>query len=161
MLGILWQPELDMLQKVDPVGGTSTWVRAGQCRSRMRQESAENRASPAPSIIDLLPSPLCWLLTRWLAFNELLTRKALGTFRSHLIQADYCTCWRWGRREGVDAPLFLAKSGSTRSPNHVSCCRHRTPSSSSRSSMRLRLMEMPFSSFQYVSRRSRVHEAKG
>ena len=50
------------------------------------------------------------------------------TQRPHFIQADYDVALGRVGVEGFDAPAFSAKSGSTRSPNHVSCIRQRNPS---------------------------------
>ena len=75
-------------------------------------------------------------------------RVALGADGAHLVQADnYAAIGRCGV-ERLDAPLFSANSGSTRSPNQVSCRRQRRPSRSRISSIRLRRMAMPLCSQQ-------------
>ncbi|HEY7543988.1 MAG TPA: hypothetical protein VID27_03855, partial [Blastocatellia bacterium] len=73
---------------------------------------------------------LGWLssLRMWLRLYKLFARIAFGSNWSHLIQADHPTAFRWGGIEPLDAPLFSANSGSTRSPNQDSCVRQRNPS---------------------------------
>ena len=121
-------------------------------------EGAQDRAFPAAAGVDLLRGALGGAFAH---VDELVAREALRRFRPHLVEADDDAS-RWSSRvEVFDGPLFAAKSGSTRSPNQVSCLRQRKPSLKRSSSSRLRFMVMPLCSLSYVTKRSSVHDAKG
>src|SRR5215211_4831119 len=108
-----------------------------------RAKGAEDVALAAPAVVDLLPGPARgWRL--WP--NQVAARIALGADGAHLVQADGYAALGWCGVECLDAPLFSANSGSTRSPNQVSCRRQRRPSLSRISSIRLRRMAMPLCS---------------
>jgi hypothetical protein len=112
-----------------------------QGRTASRLESPEDIAATSSAIVDLLFSPLGLGRCRR---DELLAWKAPGRLRPHLLQADhYAARWRRGV-ELLDDPLFLAKSGSTRSPNQVSSWRHFRPSRMKISLIRLRRIAMPW-----------------
>jgi hypothetical protein len=136
-------PGLDQFQAGDEVGGGATLGRPRQRLTRRRFERAEDLALAAAAVVDLL------LGARGRArghVNELCSCQALGRFGAHRIQAHpYAPRWR-RRVELLDRPLFGAKSGSTRSPNHVSALRQRKPSLKSTSPSRLRFLVMPFCS---------------
>ena len=88
-----------------------------QGRAAGRLERPEDIAAASSAIVDLLFGPFGLGRSR---FHELLAWKAPRCLRPHLVQADhYAARWRRGV-ELLDDPLFLAKSGSTRSPNQVS-----------------------------------------
>src|SRR5262249_14134777 len=91
----------------------------------------------------------------------LLARETLGRLGPHLVEADDGRPSGLGRVEFFDRPLFAANSGSTFSPNQVSCLRHRRPSAIRISSIRVRLMPIPLCSLRYAARRSSVHDANG
>jgi hypothetical protein len=101
-------------------------------------------------VVDLLPgspgggAPL-GVVSR-LGADGLLPAEALGRLRPHLVEADDDRALGGSRVEFGDDPLFSANSGSTRSPNQVSCFLQRRPSSARISSMRLRLIARPFCS---------------
>src|SRR3954471_12719724 len=113
-----------------------------QGRTAGRLESPEDIAATASAIVDLLFGPLG--LGRCQR-DELLAWKAPGRLRPHLVQADHYAADRRRGVELLDDPLFLAKSGSTRSPNQVSSWRHFRPSRIKISLIRLRRMAMPWS----------------
>src|SRR5215470_2680728 len=162
-LRLLREPGVDTFQELHPVGNGASRVGLREGLASRWSKGPKDIALAPPPIIDLLPSTLG--RGRWLGYrgwsHQCLARKALGRFRTHLIQADHDTTRRWARVECFNAPLFLANSGSTRSPNQVSCVRQRRPSAISRSSIRLRLMAMTLCSFKYAASRSNVHEANG
>src|SRR5207248_2991085 len=174
----------------DPVGNGAPVVRGGQRLPIGGLEGTEDVAAAAATIIDLLAGTLGRAGAGGIrpGPHHLLTRKAFGRLRPHLVQTDGHTAWGRSRIQGRDGPLFCAKSGATsrsrsffffiaggvagwsapgsdsmlaRSPNQVSCVRQRSPSAISSSSMRLRLIGMPFSSFRYTSRRSSVQHPNG
>ena len=72
-------------------------------------------------VVDLLSGSLGWLarLSLRLSMDHLFAQKALGRLRSHLIEAEGHTGWRWGGVETDDGPLFSANLGSTRSPIRI------------------------------------------
>src|SRR5262245_20744886 len=159
----LWEPGVDALQEVDPIDHSASCIGLREGLASRRAKGPKDVPLAPPTIINVLPSAPgreLWLSHRGCTY-QLLARKALGRFRAHLIQADHDTTLRWMRVEFFNTPLFLANSGSTRSPNQVSCVRQRSPSASSRSSIRLRLIAMARCSFKYASSRSSVHEANG
>ena len=88
-----------------------------QGRAAGRLESPEDIAAAPPAVVDLLFGTF-GLGRGW--FHELLAWKAPGRLRPHLVQADNYAADRRRGVELLDDPLFLAKSGSTRSPNQVS-----------------------------------------
>ena len=116
------QPKLDFLQEGHPTGGAAAKVRPGESLTGGGAERTEDVALAAPAIINLLPGSSGGRTAR---LHQGLAGEGLGALRPHLIKADdYAAC----RRRGVerrDPPLFSANSGSTRSPNHVSCRRQR------------------------------------
>jgi len=110
-------PGFNLAQEVDPVGCSSTIIGVSKGRAAGRLEGPENVAAAPPAIIDLLFGTFS-LGRSW--FHELLAWKAPRRLWSHLVQADHYAARRRHRVELFDDPLFLAKSGSTRSPNQVS-----------------------------------------
>src|SRR5215831_17718468 len=123
-LGLLWDPGVDTLQKVDPIGNGPSGVGLRKSLARDRTKCSEDVALPTSAIIDLLTSTLGrerWLGGRGHA-HELLLREALGRFRTHLIQADHDTPCRRVRIEYLNTPLFLANSRSTRSQTRSLAC---------------------------------------
>src|SRR5581483_11684013 len=126
--------------EVDPVGDGAPRIVPGERLSGGRLERPEDVALAPPAIVDLLPRSLGGSLRR---VYHALAGIGLGRFRSHLIHTDHdATSWGLGV-EPFNRPLFAAKSGSTRLPNHVSWVRHRSPSRCKTSWMRLRLMASP------------------
>ena len=160
------QPRVHSLQEINPVAKSSSRIGGDKGLARGGVQGPEEIPFAPPPIIKLWLGPRC--RGRGLAGGcgrrcrpQLLAGKTLGRFWPHLIQAHH---YATRRRRGVEfrnGPLFLAHAGSTRSPNPLSCVRQRSPSRRSKSSMWLRLILMPFSSWRYDSRRSSVHEAKG
>src|SRR3954454_10845307 len=120
---LLRQPWLDRLQEGHPVGRATARVGMREGSARGRAESLEDRAFAAPAIVDLLPGAAC---RRRVRSNQIPARITLGAERAHLVSANNETAL--GRRgvERLNPPR--ANSGSTRSPNQVSCRRQRKPS---------------------------------
>src|SRR5690606_2816725 len=115
-----------------------------------------------PNDIALAPPPVVNFLARApIQPNHLRSRIASRTFGSHFVQSHHPTSLPRLQIHGLFHPLFRASTGSTRSPNQVSCVRHRTPSFRKISSIRLRFIPMPLTSLRYVSSRSSVQLAKG
>jgi hypothetical protein len=110
-------PSLDLAEEVDPVGCGAAVVGMSESRAAGRLERPEDIAATASAIVDLLFGPFGFGRGR---FHELLAWKAPRRLRPHLVQADHYAARRRRRVELLDDPLFLAKSGSTRSPNQVS-----------------------------------------
>ncbi len=110
-------------------------------RAAGRLEGPENVAAAPPAVVDLLFGTFGLGCGR---FHELLAWKALSRLWPHLVQADHYAADRRRSVELLDDPLFLAKSGSTRSPNQVSSWRHFRPSRMKISLIRLRRMAMPW-----------------
>src|SRR5262245_25078455 len=157
------QPFLDTLKKVYPVECRACAVGLRQRLSGYWSKGAEDIAFITPPVVDLLSgslrrSPRFGL---WLNPRQLMSRIALGGDRTHFVHTDHRAVFRRVGVERFNEPLFLANSGSTRSPNQVSCVRQRRPSAINNSSIRLRLISIFFSSLRYVSRRSSVQQAKG
>src|SRR5688572_27823448 len=151
-------PALDGAQEVDPVDRGATFEGQGEGLATRRLQGAEDIArDTTPAVVDLLPGPL-GLGTGWL--HKLLARVALAGLRSHLVQADDDAAGRCCRVELLDRPLLRAKSGSTRSPNQLSSCRHLRPSWMKISLIRLRRMAMPRSP-RWATRRTSVQQANG
>src|SRR5260221_10280660 len=153
------EPALDVGKKVGPIDGRAPRIRRGVGRASGGWKSAEDGARRAPAVVNLLARPAGWA-ARLLAGGRQehpLARPALGRFRTHLVETDDDAAGRGGGVELLDLPLFSANSGSTRSPNHVSCWRHRKPSASKSSSRRLRFMAIPWCSARYATKRSSVH----
>src|SRR5579875_1178651 len=123
---MLWRyPALDPFQEIDPVDHGTSWIVLSEGFPRRRSKRAKNIPLAAPSIGELLFSS--WWGTL-MDGNGLLTREGFGRFRPPFVQTDHETA-RWRLRiESLNGPLFCAKSGSTRAPNQVSCCRQRKPS---------------------------------
>src|SRR5690242_17086981 len=97
-----------------------------------------------PSVINLLFGSLG---VAGLHADRLLTGIALGGDRPHLIDVqDDTVGWRFPS-QAFERPLFCANSGSSRSPNQVSCLRQRKPSSCRISKMRVFFIERPNCSF--------------
>jgi hypothetical protein len=86
-------------------------------RAAGRLEGPENVAAAPPAVVDLLFGTFGLGRGR---FHEVLAWKAPGRLWPHLVQADHYAADRRRGVELLDDPLFLAKSGSTRSPNQVS-----------------------------------------
>src|SRR5262245_12690004 len=157
------QPRVDPLKKVYPVD-----CRAGSVGRRQRLSShwskrSEDIAFITSPVVDLLPGPLrrSPRFGLWQSARQLMSRIALGSDRAHFVHTNHRAVFRRVGVERFNEPLFLANSGSTRSPNQVSCVRQRRPSAINSSSIRLRLISIFFSSLRYVSRRSSVQHAKG
>ncbi len=136
-------PGIDLVEEVHPVRRGPSRIRNGERRSRRRFEGAEDIPLAASPVVDLLrrPDPP---RTGRIGTDQTGAAMAFGALRSHLIQADHDAVGRWGLVEGDDRPLFSAKAGSTRSPNHVSWVRQRTPSACRISPIRLRCIVMPW-----------------
>src|ERR671910_1283776 len=133
-------PGFDLTQEVVGRGAAIIGLRQGRAAGRL--ESPEDIAAAASAIVDLLFGPFGLGRGR---FHELLAWKAPGCLWPHLVQADHYAARRRRGVELLDDPLFLAKSGSTRSPNQVSSWRHFRPSRIKISLIRLRRMAMPWS----------------
>src|SRR5918995_464703 len=110
-------PGLNLPQEVDPVGRGTAIIGMRQGRTAGWLESPEDIAAASSAIVDLLFGPLGLGRCRR---DQLLAWKAPGRLRPHLVQTDHYAARRRHRVELLDDPLFLAKSGSTRSPNQVS-----------------------------------------
>ena len=121
-LSLLRPPEVDALQKIYPIGNgpTGRGLRVGLPSGRAK--GTKDVALPASAIIDFLTGTLGGrlLVGGRGSTHQLLPGEALGRFRAHVIRADHNTPYRGVRIECLNAPLFLANSGSTRSPNQVS-----------------------------------------
>src|SRR6266542_2277898 len=156
-------PRLDVPEEVHPVVDRSSDVILGKRITGGRTKRAKDVALATAAIIDLLPGSLSRARRVGSRFraNQLLTGIAFRRHQPHLIQANHRAVFRRGGVERFNDPLFLANSGSRRSPNHVSWERQRSPSAISSSSIRLRLIGIFFSSLRYVSSRSSVQHAKG
>src|SRR5829696_4793460 len=154
------EPALDPLQEGDDVGGGAPGVGRGQRRARHGHEGAEDVATAAASIVDLLPGPSSPLPVR-IAPHQPRAGEAFGALRAHFIEADHDTADGRTGVERDDGPLFAAKAGSGRSPNQVSCFRQRNPSACRISPMRLRFIAMPRSSLRCTASRSNVQLPKG
>ena len=140
----LWrQPGFDRVEESYPVPGATARIGMREGGARRGTEGAEDIALAAPAVIDLLSRAACRRRTRPDRFAAQVT---LGAERTDLVEADDYATLGWGRVERLNPPLFSANSGSTRSPNQVSCRRQRSPSLSRISSIRLRRMAIPFCS---------------
>src|SRR5690349_6732517 len=140
-LGRRVDPGLDRAQEVDPVGRGAAVVGMREGRAAGRLESPEDIADAPPAVVDLLFGAFGLGRGR---FHELPARIASGRLWTHLVQANHYAARRRRGVELLDRPLFLAKSGSTRSPNQVSSWRHFSPSRMKISLIRLRRMAMPW-----------------
>src|SRR3954469_3153152 len=151
-------PGVDPAQEVGPVdrGATLVGEREGGT-GRGLEGAAHVAGDAAPAVVDLLPGASGPGPGR---VAEQPARVALGRLGAHLVQADYDAAGRCCRVELLDRPLLRANSGSTRSPNQVSSCRHLRPSRGRISPIRLRRMAMP-RSVRWATRRSRVQDANG
>src|SRR5579871_1918411 len=147
-LHVFGDPLLQLLEKVDPVDQRSARVGGGEDLARPGLKRSEHVARLfSPAIINFLLGPTGWLGFRRLRIHESFAWRAFDGHRTHLIQTHrHTACGRRGV-DGFDSPLFLAKSGSTRSPNHVSSCRQLRPSAMKISLMRLRFMRMPLTRY--------------
>ncbi len=159
-LQIVWQPLIYFLQEIHKVLCRTARIRFGKNFPVNRFECAEGVAFSTSTIINLLLGSFSWLLAVWM-MNQLMSRIAFCRIRSHFIQANCHTSSDWLRVQLGDKPLFSANSGSTLSPNQVSCLRQRNPSASKISSILVRLIGIPLTSFKYTSRRSSVQLANG
>jgi hypothetical protein len=144
-------PRLSLLQEIRPVGRAAAGVRLGQRLTGRRAECPEDVPFAAPPVVDLLAGAFggtvpAFGIGLWFRADDLLSREALGRLRTHLVEADDGAALRRAGVEFLDRPLFAAKSGSTRSPNQVSCFLQQRPSPQSNSSIRLRFIGMPFCS---------------
>ena len=157
------QPLVDALKKVHPVEGRTRAVSLRQRLSSYWSKCADDIAFITSPVVDLLPGSLRRppRFGLWLDARQRLSQIALGRDRTHFVHTDHRAVFRRAGVERFNEPLFLANSGSTRSPNQVSCVRQRRPSAINNSSIRLRLISIFFSSLRYVSRRSSVQHAKG
>src|ERR671925_541007 len=162
-LALCWDPRLDVPQEVYPVMDRATKIVFGQSRPSSWTKRPEDVALTTSSIINLLRGPGCrsWRCSGGFCAYQLLSRITLGSDWPHLIQANYRTMLRGVGVERFNEPLFFANSGSTRSPNQVSCVRQRSPSAISNASIRMRLIAICFSSLRYVASRSSVQHANG
>src|SRR5215213_4797354 len=151
-------PVFDLVQEGHPVAGAPARVGPRDGSTRCRAEGAEDVAFAASAVVDLLSSPARGWGVR---SNQAPAQIALGADGPHLVQADHYAALRRGGVKPLDAPLFSANSGSTRSPNQVSWRRQRKPSLSRISPIRLRRMAMPLCSSEYAASRSSVHDPKG
>src|SRR4051794_21691990 len=86
----LWRnPGIHSAEEVDPVGDGPPTVRGGECLAGGRLEGAEDVAFASSTVVDLLRAALGWLVgVRRHGAHELLTGKALGRLRPHLIEAE-------------------------------------------------------------------------
>lgn len=143
------QPAVYLFEEVPPVGDGASGGGRGEGVTRSGAEGAKDVALLAATIIKLLADPTRRSRRRLLGGrrdHQALARPTLGGFRPHLVEADHgAAVWR-ADVQRFYRPRFAAKSGSTRSPNHVSCWRHRRPWVSNTSLRRLRFMAMPFCS---------------
>src|SRR5690242_12722596 len=158
------QPALYPFQEVQPVRNRAPCVGSRQGVTRCRTEGAKHVAALAAAIVDLLAGAARWAACRFLTrrpHHDALARPTLGRLWPHLIQTHDNTPLRRLYIERFSRPLFAAKSGSTRSPNQVSCLRQRKPSVSNISLTRLRFMAIPLRSLRYATNRSSVQDAKG
>ena len=163
-MGRSGQPRLDLLQKVNPIRRGSAGIRVRQRFSRRGLKSAKDVPLAPAAIVNFLLGTSGWTGFGWgSGFNQegLLPGNALGRFWFHFIQANYESIRRRLGVERLNRPLFSANAGSTRVPNHVSCLRHRKPSATRSSPIRLRLMAKCRCSFKYAANRSSVQLPKG
>src|ERR1051326_1686219 len=135
-------------------------VGGGQDLTRFGLQRSEHVARLLSStIINLLPGSTGWGELRDVGIHQLLAWITLDADWPHLVQTHaYTVSWR-RRVDRFDCPLFLAKSGSTRSPNQVSSWRQLSPSAMKISLIRLRLMRMPLTRWRCSPSRSSVHMA--
>src|SRR5215212_4595605 len=151
-------PALDRAQEIDPVDGGATLISQREGRAGRRLQGAEDvTGDTTPAVVDLLLGSFR-LGAGWP--HQPSTRIALAGLRTHLVQADNDAARRCFGVELLDRPLFRAKSGSTRSPNQVSSCRHLRPSWMKISLIRLRRMAIPCW-LRWTTRRSSVQQANG
>src|SRR5262249_37457342 len=140
-------PRLDLFEEVNPVLDRTSEVIFGQRLPRRRTKRAEDVALASAAVIDLLPGSLSRARRIGLRFrtDQSLSEVAFRRHWPHLIQTNHRAVFRRGSVERFNEPLFLANSGSTRSPNQVSCVCQRKPSAINNSSIRLRLISIFFS----------------
>src|SRR5215510_5255516 len=156
-------PLLHVAEEIHPVGDRASEIISGQRLPGRWTKRAKDVPLAPTAIINFLRSALPWTPESQgrCRGHQLLPCITLRRHWSHLIETDYRTLFRWLGVERFNGPLFLANSGSTRSPNHVSWVRQRSPSASNNSSIRLRLIGIFFSSLRYVASRSSVQHANG
>lgn len=154
------QPALNLLQEGGPSGDGATGRGSGKRLPRGRDEGIEHSALPSLAVVDLLAGAGGSAVSS-VRFQDAPARKALGAVWSRLVEADNGAALGRVGLVCTDRPPTWANSGSTRSPNHVSCLRQRSPSPLRMRSMRLRLIgsEPPVSagrSRRYAVNRSSV-----
>ena len=130
-------------QEIDTIRDGTTWIALRPAIALCFPQRAKDIALAPSPIIDFLRGTLRWTFCD---IFGLLTRIALGTCWSHLVDIKDRTVGWCFQPQPFKGPLFCAKSGSTRSPNHVSSCRQRKPSCRKISKMRVFFMEIPSSS---------------
>lgn len=140
------QPSFCLLQEIYPVGNRWPAIAGGQGVAGGRNKRAKNLALAAPSVVGFRFGAFCRLRRLRNGANGLPPRITSRRQRPHCVEADYDAAVGRLGVERFDAPFFSAKSGSTRSPNHVSCVRQRRPSATRSSLTRLRCIEICFSS---------------
>src|SRR5579859_706292 len=133
-------PAVHLLQEVDPVDDGAPAIVLGEGVTDRGLERAKDIALAPSAVVDLLLGPCGGT---YVGLDSPLARERLGGLWTQFIQADHdAALWRLGI-ESLNLPLFRAKSGSTRAPNHVSCSRQRNPSACKSSWIRLCLMARP------------------
>ncbi len=114
----LRHPGFETLQEVGKVPHGPTFVRVRKhlaCRGlkRAKHEPCHVPATVVRLLFGALSSRRGWPY-------QSLASIALDRLWAHLVYADHDAVFGRLSVEPLDGPLFLAKSGSTRSPNHVS-----------------------------------------
>ena len=107
-----------LVQKVDEVRRGAPHVGGGQRFARRRLEGPKHLPrSGTPPILQLLRRTPSRSACGWPWAHQRTSRMRTRRQWPHFVDAHHYTVGRWGRIAGVNGPLFLAKSGSTRSPN--------------------------------------------
>ena len=143
--GRIRQPRVHGIQKRDPVDGRPSRIGRRERRAGRGLEGAEHVSLAAPPIVRFLRRPGA-PLAGGIVPDRLLPVMALRTLRPDFIQTDYGTSGGWSGVQLDNRPLFSTNAGSTRSPNHVSWVRQRSPSACRISPIRLRLIGIAFAS---------------
>ena len=137
-------PLLDLLQEVDVIVGVAARVGLGQYRAGRGLQCAVDVAAERLPRVDEVSFRTSSRGT--MNLDELFALVGPYRQRSHLVCIEDDALFRGCSVKPFDGPLFLAKSGLTRTPNQPSCCLHLNPSCRKISLMRLRLILIPFSS---------------
>jgi len=144
---------IDKAEKVDEMLCDAPGITLRPARSGGFPQRTVDLAFGSASIINLLFGSLSGTSVD---INDLLAWVAFGSDWSHLINVEDDAVGGSFLSQGFEGPLFCTNSGSSRSPNQVSCLRHRNPSACKISKMRVFFMCIPSCSWIEAARRSKV-----